>query len=86
MKCIIRDGIDIQNVKQEFLHRYRDYIQINKILKSPKQAPISQETSWSALLIVTYHKEYHSIWFRGRFRVSQILSILRSKQGRVFEF
>ena len=37
------------------------------IYKSPNPAPNSQVTSCcrSVLLNVSYHKEYHYIWFRG---------------------
>ena len=40
-----------------------DYILL--IIKSPKLAPNSQGTSWSVLLNVLYHKEYHYIWLSG---------------------
>ena len=40
-----------------------------QIIKSPKLAPNARAhprgTSWSVLLIASYHKEYRQIWLRG---------------------
>ena len=54
-------GQNLGGKKKKIITRY-DYNLT--FINASKPAPISQGTSWSVLLNVSY-KKYHYIWFRG---------------------